>query len=71
MICQIWTERAKSLLKNPSVSAKWVNRPPEMRGQRKRSGSLFSYVSIKERIPASHPLRRILVFNAPALPDQA
>jgi transposase len=30
-----------------------------MRGQQERSGSLFSYVSIKERIPASHPLRRI------------
>jgi hypothetical protein len=29
-----------------------------MRGQRERSGSLFSYVSIEERIPASHPLRR-------------
>jgi hypothetical protein len=30
-----------------------------MRGHRKRSGSLFSYVLIEERIPASHPLRRI------------
>ena len=30
-----------------------------MRGLRERSGSLFSYVSIEERIPASHPLRRI------------
>ena len=30
-----------------------------MRGQRECSGSLFSYVSIEERIPASHPLRRI------------
>jgi transposase len=30
-----------------------------MRGQRERSGSLFSYVSMEERIPASHPLRRI------------
>jgi transposase len=29
-----------------------------MRGQRDRSGAL-SYVSIEERIPASHPLRRI------------
>jgi hypothetical protein len=25
-----------------------------MRGQQERSGSLFSYVSIEERIPASH-----------------
>ncbi|MDM7937166.1 MAG: IS5/IS1182 family transposase, partial [Cyanobium sp. CZS 48M] len=30
-----------------------------MRGQQERSGSLFSYVSIEERIPSSHPLRRI------------
>ena len=30
-----------------------------MRGRRERSGSLFSYMSIEERIPASHPLRRI------------
>ena len=30
-----------------------------MRGQLERTGSLFSYVSIKDRIPASHPLRRI------------
>jgi transposase len=30
-----------------------------MRGHREPSGSLFSYVSIEERIPASHPLRRI------------
>jgi hypothetical protein len=30
-----------------------------MRGQQERSGSLFSYVLIEERIPASHPLRRI------------
>ena len=32
---------------------------PVVRGQQERSGSLFSYVSIEERIPASHPLRRI------------
>jgi transposase len=30
-----------------------------MRVHRERSGSLFSYISIEERIPASHPLRRI------------
>jgi len=30
-----------------------------MRGQQERSGSLFSYVSIEDQIPASHPLRRI------------
>jgi len=30
-----------------------------MRGHRERSGSLFSYVSIEERILGSHPLRRI------------
>jgi hypothetical protein len=36
-----------------------VNCPPEIRGHRERSGSLFSYVSIEERIPTNHPLRRI------------
>ncbi|CAK6692530.1 hypothetical protein ICNINCKA_01231 [Synechococcus sp. CBW1107] len=30
-----------------------------MRGQQERSGSLFSYLSNEDRIPASHPLRRI------------
>ena len=30
-----------------------------MRGQREQSGALFSYVSIEERIPATHPLWRI------------
>ncbi|WP_255088942.1 hypothetical protein [Synechococcus sp. Tobar12-5m-g] len=30
-----------------------------MRGKQERSGSLFSYVSIEERIPTIHPLRRI------------
>ena len=30
-----------------------------MRGSDERSGSLFSYVDIEERIPASHPLRVI------------
>lgn len=30
-----------------------------MRGHQEHSGSRFSYVSIEERIPASHPLRRI------------
>jgi hypothetical protein len=30
-----------------------------MRGHLERNGSLFSYVSIDERIPVSHPLRRI------------
>lgn len=30
-----------------------------MRGQRQRSGCLFSYVSIEHRIPTSHPLRQI------------
>jgi transposase len=30
-----------------------------MRGQQERSSALFSYVSIEERIPANHPLRRI------------
>jgi hypothetical protein len=30
-----------------------------MRVHRERCGSLLSYVSIEERIPATHPLRRI------------
>jgi transposase len=30
-----------------------------MRVQQERSGSVFSYVSIKDRIAANHPLRRI------------
>jgi transposase len=30
-----------------------------MRGQQERSGSLFSYVLIEERIPANNPLRQI------------
>jgi len=30
-----------------------------MRGQQERSGSLFSYVSIEDRILENHPLRRI------------
>ena len=30
-----------------------------MPGHRESRGCLFSYVSIEERIPASHPLRRI------------
>jgi transposase len=38
-----------------------------MRGQQERPGSLFSYVSIEERIPASHPLRRIRKFADQAL----
>lgn len=37
-----------------------------MRGQQERTGSLFSIVSIEDRIPASHPLRRFL-----KLADQA
>ena len=30
-----------------------------MRGSDRRGGSLFSYVDIEERIPASHPLRKV------------
>ena len=30
-----------------------------MRGHRESSGSLFSYVSIEEMVPASNPLPRI------------
>jgi transposase len=38
-----------------------------MRGQQERSGSLFSYVSIEERIPANHLLRRIRTLANQAL----
>ena len=30
-----------------------------MRGSDRRGGSLFSYVDIEERVPASHPLRKV------------
>jgi hypothetical protein len=38
-----------------------------MRGQDMRTGSIFSYVDIAERIPASHPLRKIHEFVHAAL----
>ena len=38
-----------------------------MRGQQERRGSLFSYVSIKERIPATHRLRGIRKLTDQAL----
>ncbi|MDO8982648.1 MAG: IS5/IS1182 family transposase, partial [Cypionkella sp.] len=30
-----------------------------MRGMDEKSGSLFSYVDLEDRIPAQHPLRKI------------
>ena len=30
-----------------------------MRGSDKQTGSLFSYVSLEERVPLRHPLRKI------------
>lgn len=43
------------------LTYKFAEKPahPLMRGQQKRIGSLFSYVLIEDRIPASHPLRLI------------
>jgi transposase len=38
-----------------------------MRGQDGQTGSMFSYVDIEERIPASHPLRKIREFVNTAL----
>ena len=38
-----------------------------MRGQLERNGSLFSYMSIEERIPASFPLQRIRQLSDQAL----
>jgi transposase len=42
-----------------SLCQNWAAGQSLMRGQQERCSSLFSYVSIEERIPASHPLRRI------------
>jgi len=38
-----------------------------MRGLDERNGSLFSYVSLEERIPARHPLRKVAVIVNDAL----
>jgi hypothetical protein len=38
-----------------------------MRGSDERAGSLFSYVDLEDRIPARHPLRKILVIVNAAL----
>ena len=38
-----------------------------MRGVDEWNGSLFSYVSLEERIPARHPLRKVLVIVNDAL----
>src|SRR5215471_17326428 len=38
-----------------------------MRGQDGQSGSMFSYVDLEERVPASHPLRTIRAFVNAAL----
>ena len=40
-----------------------------MRGSDRQSGSLFSYVSLEERIPARHPLRKIKAVVDAALAD--
>lgn len=40
-----------------------------MRGSDERSGSLFSYVDLEDRIPANHPLRRIREIMNAALED--
>ena len=38
-----------------------------MRGSDQRNGSLFSYVNLEERVPATHPLRKIKAVVEPAL----
>lgn len=38
-----------------------------MRGLDGQTGSMFSYVDLEERIPGSHPLRKIRVFVNAAL----
>ncbi|MFN6357070.1 MAG: hypothetical protein ACK4ZO_13945, partial [Cyanobacteriota bacterium] len=50
--------RLRGRLQKTSVGSRGTARGL-MRGQHEQPGSLFSYVSIEERIPASHPLRRI------------
>ncbi len=40
-----------------------------MRGSDERQSSLFSYVGMEDRIPADHPLRRILALTQAALDD--
>lgn len=40
-----------------------------MRGSDRQSGSLFSYVSLEERIPTRHPLRKIKAVVDAALAD--
>jgi hypothetical protein len=42
-----------------------------MRGRQKSSASLFSNVSIEDRIPASHPLQRIRKLTAQAFIDSS
>lgn len=40
-----------------------------MRGTDERQGSMFSYVGMEDRVPADHPLRRILVMTDRALEE--
>jgi hypothetical protein len=42
------------------AAREWANRSAQMRGHREPTCSLFSYVSIEERIPASNSLRILL-----------
>jgi hypothetical protein len=37
-----------------------------MRGQASPQSAMFSYVSLEERIPASHPLRKLRVLVDPS-----
>jgi len=38
-----------------------------MRGEDRRSGQMFSYISTEDRIPKGHPLRQILALANEAL----
>lgn len=40
-----------------------------MRGKQEQQGHLFSYVSLEDRVPADHPLRRIKTLLEPLLRD--
>lgn len=42
-----------------------------MRGSDERQGTMFGYVDMESRIPADHPLRRIMILTERALEDPA
>jgi hypothetical protein len=51
--------RFRRLLKSKPAAGEWRKGFEWMRGQQKRTGPLFSYISTEDRIPAIHPLRQV------------